>query len=128
VQAAKRSRADVKVERTMLCRCTSPHSQRWMELVRRTTAGIPSLILASSCLVSHQRETRHRQQKSEKLWKPLDNAASELCPVVLDLIPTSNGLRPGFAQPVGKVVVVLLEKRLANRFSNNTIGNDVCQA
>jgi hypothetical protein len=28
--------------------------------------------------------------------------------VVLDLIPTGNGLRPGFAQPVGKVVLDLI--------------------
>jgi len=54
VQAAKR--AAVRVERTMLCCCMSSHSQGWMELLRRTTAGIPSLILASSCLISHQRE------------------------------------------------------------------------
>src|SRR2546425_5085672 len=52
VQAAKR--VAVRAERTMLCCCTSSQSQGWMELLRRTTAGIPSPIFASSPLISPQ--------------------------------------------------------------------------
>jgi hypothetical protein len=32
--------------------------------------------------------------------------------VVLDLIPTGNGLRPNFVQPVGKVVHILIQAQL----------------
>src|ERR1700720_3683975 len=96
----------------MLCCCTSPHNQRRMELLRRTTAEIPSRILASFCLVSHQRGLYDPVYRLVIRNKSLRNCGS----FRITLLPTvSDGM-------------VLLEKRLANRFSNNTIGNYICQA
>src|SRR5712692_9675186 len=96
----------------MLCCCVSPHNQVWRELLCRATAGIPSRILMSSRLVSHQREFCDPDYRLVIRNKSLSNCGSSR---IRCLRPVSDGM-------------VLLEKRLANRFSNNTIGYSVCQA
>jgi hypothetical protein len=103
MQTAKRNRAEVRREdyyaiaRLPMTRggwscCVVPRRE-----YPRSSWRPPALFLINEGHMTHIIDC-HTQQKSEKPWKLMDNPTSELW----------------------SVVVVLLEKRLANRFSNNT--------
>src|SRR6266446_10140304 len=71
---------------------------------RQRTASFLKASLPTDCVLASLRQAVRSALRSGKLQGV--RFAQPVGKVVLDLIPTGNGLRPSFAQPVGKVVLV----------------------